>query len=147
MLSFQSCVSCSFARFRHKLSFDKGFFLLPFFICQRARREQQSTLGEEEKFSAVEETTANGEKKGKRKSKKGAGGGRAGKVEYLMCFINIYMIVIFRRSRKTGEKPTQKQNMSLMKNSPFLCKHYYLFNNLTPFLSPPPPPKSWCRST
>lgn len=32
-------------------------------------------------------------------------------VEYLMCFINIYMIVIF--------KSRQKQNMSLMKNSCF----------------------------
>lgn len=30
-------------------------------------------------------------------------------VEYLMCFINIYMIVIF-------EKPTKKQNMSLGEN-------------------------------
>lgn len=47
-------------------------------------------------------------------------------VEYLMCFINIYMIVIF-------EKPTKKQNMSLREIFLFLCKHYYLFNNLTLF--------------
>jgi hypothetical protein len=36
---------------------------------------------------------------------------RRKKLEYLMCFINIYMIVIF--------KSRQKQNMSLMKHSCF----------------------------
>jgi hypothetical protein len=89
---------CSFSSlFQHKLSFDKvsscchflSFLSRNFLLLWLFTWSTQS-----------EEVT---KKEGRERERK--------KLEYLMCFINIYMIVIF--------KSRQKQNMTLMKNSCF----------------------------